>query len=506
MTDMYTCIRFLRLGGTMVNDTSPTPHDNTVLLLAPLILWVMGVYLFLPTDPDFWWHLKMGEIILDTGAIPRSDIFSSLSFGRPMVAHEWLSEVVFASIYRLFGYAGLTVIWGMLAALSLYVVYRTCRIRGLDALPAVIASALATRLTLLGAGVRPQIFTVVGTSLVVWVLTRVTREGWSRWMSGVPVLFCLWANAHGGYILGIGLLWLTCVVAWFSCERSLVRKLGMLTVVCTMASLVTPHGASVWLYPFQYANLGSASLRYILEWQSPNFHDSTTVVMLVIVLAMAVVGVRQKPSSSIDVAWAVLFTAMGLLSNRHIPLFAIVVTPIVCARVLHEFPSVRRWLAEFDLRIVGIALVVVIPLVTGLRLTWRSTMDMPLQLGGKPAERNLPSSAVRQMLERLPPGALLNEYDWGGYLIYHLYPTWRIGVDGRADVHGDAMMDLNYQIFNGATGWQEEVERLKVVYLLVRKGGPLAIALNADPSWSLVVDGNVERLFARRDTRGSSPH
>ena len=79
-------------------------------------------------------------------------------------------------------------------------------------------------------------------------------------------------------------------------------------------------------------------------------------------------------------------------------------------------------------------------------------------------------------------------------------------MDGRADVHGDATMDLNYQIFNGAKGWHEEVERLNVAYLLVRKGGPLASALNADPSWSLEVDGNVEQLFARRDTRGSLSH
>ena len=454
--------------------------------------------MFLPTDPDLWWHLKMGEVMLDTGAIPHTDIFSFLSFGRPMVAHEWLSEIIFAIIYRAFGYVGLSVVWGGLAALSLCAVYRTCRIRGLDVLAAGFAAAIATRSTFISAGVRPQVITVLCVSLVVWALTRVTREGWNRWVWGLPVLFCVWANAHGGYIIGVALLWLTCVIEWFSLERPIARKLGALAALCTLATLVTPHGWDVWLYPFQYASFGSASLRYILEWQSPNFHDSTTFIMLGTVLLMGVVGVRSKPSIPIDVVWTVLLTAMGLLSSRHIPLVAIVVTPIVAARVMYEAPALRRWLAGFDVRFVGIALLLVIPVGTALRLRSTAAEDVTIQIGREPEERNLPRQAARQMLESLPPGPLLNEYDWGGYLIYRLYPTWKVGVDGRADVHGDATIDLNYRIFNGAPGWQSEVSRLGVAYLLVRKGGPLANALASEPSWTLVVDGDVEQLFARR--------
>jgi hypothetical protein len=294
-------------------------------------------------------------------------------------------------------------------------------------------------------------------------------------------------------------------VGWFSLERGVERKLLILSGIGTLATLVNPYGQHLWLYPLQYANFGSASLRYILEWQSPNFHDPTTIVMLIIVLVMGVFGVRQRPSVPLDVVLAVLFTAMGLTSNRHIPLFGVVVTPIVFARVLHELTGARRWLSGFDPRAVGAALLVVIPLGMAVRLSWEPPESRTVQLGREPSAGSLPSGAARVLRDELSPGNLLNEYDWGGYLIYTLYPKWKIGVDGRADVHGDLTMDLNYQIFNGAQGWQETVERLNVSYLLVRKGGPLEKAIEREPSWSRVYDGAIEKLFARRTSFDAPP-
>jgi hypothetical protein len=115
----------------------------------------------------------------------------------------------------------------------------------------------------------------------------------------------------------------------------------------------------------------------------------------------------------------------------------------------------------------------------------------------EPSKQGLPSGAVRMMMDSLPPGNLINEYDWGGFLIYSLYPRWHIGIDGRADVHGDATMTLNYQIFTAAPGWQQLVYGVGATYILVRKSGPLATALGSAPSWKLLFEGDVEMLFAR---------
>jgi hypothetical protein len=60
-------------------------------------------------DPDLWWHLRTGQLIVDTGLVPHSDPFSFTRAGSPWVSHEWLSEVVFYEIWKFAGAVGLII-------------------------------------------------------------------------------------------------------------------------------------------------------------------------------------------------------------------------------------------------------------------------------------------------------------------------------------------------------------------------------------------------------------
>jgi hypothetical protein len=221
--------------------------------------------------------------------------------------------------------------------------------------------------------------------------------------------------------------------------------------------------------------------------------------MLLILLCMCAVGVARPPSNSIDVAWTLLFTSMALMSNRHIPLFGVIVPPIVAARVLSDFSRVRRWLANFDLRVIGLSLCVALPLTILASRIASDANGFNVQWGHEPEDQGLPRGAVDERLTNIPPGNLLNEYDWGGYLIYKLHPTWKTGVDGRADVHGDSTINLNYQLFNAMPGWQNIPDSLNAEYILTRKFGALSLALSNESSWQIVFDGDIEQLFARRE-------
>ena len=440
----------------------------------------------------------MGEVILDTSSVPSADIFSFISYGKPMLAHEWLSEVIFASLHHTLGYGGLSALFGTLGALTMYLVYLTCRLRGINILAAALSSVVAMRLASMSAGVRPQMFSVAATAVLIWALTRATRTSAPRWLWLLPILFCAWANLHGGFIIGVITLWISFCVTRFSPTSSISRQLGLISIACTLATLVTPYGINGWIYPWQYADLGSASLRYISEWQSPNFHDLTTIVMLMLLLCMCAVGVARPPSNALDLVWALLFTTMALISSRHIPLFGIVITPIISARLLFEYPIVKRWLAGFAIGSVGAALCVAMPITVFTYTQMTTAGDLKVQWGREPNGQGLPRGAVEEMLKRFPPGNLLNEYDWGGYLIYKLHPKWKTGVDGRADVHGDETINLHYQLFNALPGWQSLADSFKAEYILVRKFEPLSLALSKDPSWQLVFEGDIEQLFVRQ--------
>src|SRR6266536_1329990 len=75
------------------------------------------------SDPDFWFHLKTGEYIFQTGLIPRMDLFSFTNYGRPWIAHGWLSGAIFYAIYSRLGFNVLIFIFAVLTALAFWIVF-----------------------------------------------------------------------------------------------------------------------------------------------------------------------------------------------------------------------------------------------------------------------------------------------------------------------------------------------------------------------------------------------
>ena len=119
------------------------------------------------SDADFWWHLKTGEYIVATGIIPRSDFFSFTNYGRPWVAHEWLSEVIFYVIYSRLGFNALILIFAIITALAFWIALKRS-----IAHPFIggIAVVLGVWSVLPTVGVRPRAFTLLLASIFLAIL------------------------------------------------------------------------------------------------------------------------------------------------------------------------------------------------------------------------------------------------------------------------------------------------------------------------------------------------
>ena len=133
-------------------------------------------------DPDFWWHLSTGKYILETRSVPRVDVFSGTVAGQPWVAHEWLSEVFIYAIFTLGSFPALILTFSAIITLAFAFVY--VRSRGNASPPASTSSAstqpygaafallLAALATAPTWGVRPQMISLLLTSVFLWVLDR----------------------------------------------------------------------------------------------------------------------------------------------------------------------------------------------------------------------------------------------------------------------------------------------------------------------------------------------
>ena len=190
------------------------PENLPSLLLAVLVLVVLAFALSKTGgDPDLWGHVRFGQDILAAHAVPRHDPYSFTS-DRPWINHEWLSEVLMASAYGVAGSAGLIALKWMLALSTFVILWRTMRRAGVFQPVAVgllllaIAGAMGLTMT-----VRPQLFSMLLHTILLALLTGIGQGRW-RLFLWMPVLFAFWANLHGGWIVGLGVLglWSACAL------------------------------------------------------------------------------------------------------------------------------------------------------------------------------------------------------------------------------------------------------------------------------------------------------
>jgi len=476
-------------------------HVQAMLfILAPILLLVATTLFAFNTDPDYWWHVRTGQYIYDTGTLPRLDIYSYTSSGQPWVTHEWLTELVFYVLTRLGGYRLVAAIFALLGVLTCSVLYLTCRRRGLGEIGASLCMLWGFVMASASLNVRPQAITTLFLALCTLVITCYL-QGQTGPLYLLPPLFALWVNLHGGYVIGLVLIALTVVGqivdTWQKRALQPLRPLLSAAILSVGATLLNPHGLTALTYPFSYVSADNASMLYIVEWQSPNFHEPFFLVFAASLLLVMLLGLARRPLAATDTLVAMVFTFLALRSGRHISLYAVVMMPLIAARLQAELPAFGRTLQQWHSKRL-LAVIWPLTMIAILVVIFKSGGMAHLQVGLEPGERGYPSGAVRYLRDNNLKGNLFNEYGWGGYLIYRLYPDWRVFIDGRADVYGDEFMNKYMDVAWLHPRWRNVLDEYKVNLVLVKAASPLAVVLSNDRDWQEIYSGEVEQLFKRK--------
>jgi hypothetical protein len=457
-------------------------------------------------DPDMWWHLRTGEVIWQSG-IPRHDVFSYTVRDHQWITHEWLSQAVMWAIYKVGGLKGLAVVFAAFDAIAFWLVYTCCDGRPYLAGLLVIGGEFAAAASF---GVRPQTFNLLMAAAFVHVVERVrNRRLGTRALFVLPLLTMVWANLHSGYLFGVVLLLSYAVGDGLAApaaqlgERGLsraeARLLAGIAVGCAVAALLNPNGWYLWRYPF--GTLGSAAMQQnIAEWRSPDFHTYVYWPFALLMALGVVSWVRGQTRPSWTDVLLFLGTALGgLVSVRHIALFAVVSTPIIARSVecavrgtaLHALftggvggaaPTPRKAHLNWALLAVGL-------LASG---AWAGTR---LRHNDSAVAKAYPVAAVDFLNQHGLAGTPgYNTYTWGGYLIWRGLPVF---VDGRADVYGDEFLRYYLKTFRLAEDWRKPLDDFGVAYVLVERSNPLGTVLAASEQWREAYGDEVARVFVR---------
>ena len=445
----------------------------------------------LNADGDLGHHLAMGRLILDSRTIPHTDPFSFRTEGVAAIPHEWLVQSSYALLDSWFGLAGIVVFSAFVLALAFTLVLGEATRCSGSLLAGLVMASLALAASAMHWITRPHLVTYLLLAIWVFRLDAFFCGQERRWWI-FPLIMFLWANLHGMFVLGL-LAFAISLAGWvwerrLDARESSVsgRDLALLGAFSTLATFLTPSGAHLWETIFDMAGGSPFITSMTAEYRPADFHNPGTwpfLILLGTTLATSVLSGRTLGmTTALHLAG---WTLIGLYSARNIPLAAIVLAPIgaqLLAAWLKESPALAGLIrfsrklerVELGLRgwawaVGGVALCVVL-LWAGVSLdrTARPYQFLPEQF---------PVAAVDWLEANPPQGRMFNEFDWGGYLLYRLWPEQKIFMDGHTHIYGDALSREYVAVMSRAPGGEGILAKYQIQWAVLRADNALVVVL-----------------------------
>ncbi len=468
------------------------------------IVVMAGVLLFLETHPlrpqDFWWHLRMGEALLATRALPTVDTLTHTRAGAPYTfGIFWLPQIAYALTFCLGGVTAIlllhTLVVGAGYALLLWSAYRVSGSWRAAALGLFFAAALGFN----DWNVRPQGLAFLAAGLILAGSALYRSSARARWLALWPLGMLLWVNGHGSFPIGlvlVGLGWLDALRV----TRRAWMELSGAAVLAVLACLLNPQG----LGAIRYA-LGMTSnplIQHLIpEWAPPGWGTFDGALFLggLLLSGALLMLAPQRPRLAQVAAWCGL-GALALRTSRGIVWFAMALAPVL-AETLSTWEKALGWVEppltpltrRVNQLLAGLALVAIIAGLPPFKVLW------PLA----PEKRGLlspetPVAATEALLRLAPPGPLFNAMDFGSYLEWAA-PTYPVFVDTRIELFTLAIWQDYLSISQALPGWEARLAAygVRTALLNQRTQAPLIAALAASPDWCLLYADATAVLFTR---------
>ncbi len=463
--------------------------DGLFTAVFALFGWALGIGQL--SDNSFFWHLRTGRLILDSG-FPHRDPFSFTAPGAHWVVQSWLAETLYAGVERVAGDFGIRLLIGLtgvaIAVLAFRLAWRLTRNRVRAALLTIAALAGLSELW----SERPLVLGLVGFLVVIWAVEVPDSVAGRRPLLVLPVVFWCWANVHGTFVLGFAYLGLHLTGRWLEGHRPTEgreRRLLVASVVAFAVTFLSPYGVGLVTFPVHLMGR-SEILRHVIEWASPDFHTASGYAFALWIVVFAVVAARAPGRvSRRDLVVALPFLLLGLWALRNIAIAPLVGLPIAARALARPRPADApdrsgglRW---------GLAGALVLVLAV---LTVRAAAQPDFDFAGYPVAA---MDAVRH--DGLLGKRLLTTDADAGYVILRHWPAQRVFLDDRYDMYPRPVIADYLTLSHARPGWAAVLARYDVEVIVWAPGDPLVQLAVASGHWRTVHRDATRVVLVRDD-------
>ncbi|MBM3129823.1 MAG: hypothetical protein FJ009_14520 [Chloroflexi bacterium] len=495
--------------------------DLRGLWAATVCALIFAVAAALPLTPhDLWFHIRLGQQMVETRALITTDIFSYTQYGEGYFYNAWLSELVLYGLWT-FGGAPLLVLTRALCVVCFYAIFLRLawRASGSERWSAwfILFAALAS---FPHWQLRPQTFVLPIFALFVVILTRYLEQGRAP-LSWLPIAMIAWVNLHGSFVFGLLLIGLT-VIGDLSARIAMGERDSVLTrdqslrllvwaILTFAAVLLNPLGVGMLATVFDVGST-PAIQSGVLEWLPTTIREFPANLLYLLVLAWLIGMILSHARGRVAPAlWALAFVGLGWYAQRNVLwASALLALPLalvwrdVSARVATRGSALAtHWLARFfwqPKRLAGMRVLILLALVGVALLPMTRGIvggdDLRAWVSG-----DTPIDVVEYIRKNNLRGRMYHEIGAGSYLMWALWPQHQVFIDSRINLYPAEQWREYFAVWHVSEGYETILDKYQVEYVLADTFWmpQLITALQKrERTWTLMFQSGQSFLFRRR--------
>ncbi len=457
---------------------------------------------FCVIDPDTFWHLKVGDWIVEHFALPHTGILSRTAASLPWVAYSWGYEVLLSRVYAWFGLVGLGVFGAVLtlgvACATFWMLWRLSR----NFWVAGVLAAAACSSFLFSGAPRPVFFSQIFYCITLALLLDAHRNSRIRLLYWLPALFFVWANVHIQFIYGlfavglfVGVNILQRVLAhykfspdWLEAPALPVKPLLGIFALCALATLLGPNLYRPYAVVLLYMK-SKFAYNVISELQPLAFRRFSEYAELFLAAAgFYALGWKKK----LNLFQLALLVVTGVVAFRTMRDGWFLSLAAAASIADNSFPSRASEFAGSWKEIAAVFAAVAVLLLIGAPMVKFDSRALDRAISA-----DFPVNAVNYLRRNPEPGPLYNNLNWGGFLMWYL-PELPVAIDGRNDLYGDDLDKLFYDSQSATATYQKDPYLNEAGVVILDSKLPLAKILTIDPRFHMVYHDEIATVYGRR--------